>query len=179
MDNKENISVDVYSKMQTGDPIAVYKKTILGKVEVSVINPFSGTPENVMLHGEPRKNHPDSFVEVWSQMEEVFFERQNAPLFKDGLLTKLKEPKKPEVKGEPTEVDYSKFDDEAIEALVTAPFMKFKKELNEIDSDVVLYQILEVAEELERPEKTMQHIRQRLAEVQTVVDVEDSVVKEL
>ena len=164
--NDKVISPDVFAKMQTGDPVAVYKKTILGKVEVSVINPFSGVPQNMMLYGEPNKNHPNCFVEVWSQMEEVYFERQNEVFFKKGTLIKLKEPKKPKRKGVGKEKDYDKITDEYLKELITAPFMKFKKELNAIDSDAVMYRILSLAEEMERPEKTMQHIRQRLTEVQ-------------
>jgi len=162
----EQISPDVFSKMQTGDPTAVYGKTILGKVEVSVINPFDGTPENVLLHGNPKKNDSNCFVEVWSQMEEVYFERQNAPLFKGGYLIKVKEGKKPPVKDKDKEVSYEGITDEYIEELITAPFMKFKSELNAIDSEAVVYRILSMAEEMERPEKTMQHIRQRLTEIQ-------------
>ena len=162
----EQISPDVYAKMQTGDPTAVYGKTILGKVEVSVINPFNGTPQNVMLEGDPKKNNPKCFVEVWSQMEEVYFERQNAPLFKEGYIIKMKDAKKPEVKQDAKETTYEDITDEYIEELITAPFMKFKSELNAIDSEAVVYRILSMAEEMERPEKTMQHIRQRLTEIQ-------------
>ena len=162
----EKVTPDVFAKMQTGDPIAVYGKTILGKVEVSVINPFDGTPQNVMLEGDPKKNNPKCFVEVWSQMEEVYFERQNAPLFKEGYIIKVKEGKKPEVKDKDKEVSYDNITDEYIKDLITAPYMKFKSELNAIDSEAVVYRVLSMAEEMERPEKTMQHIRQRLTEIQ-------------
>lgn len=165
----ENVqSPDVYAKMQTGDPVAVYTKTILGKVEVTVINPFSGSPENVLLEGDPKKKGSKCFYEVWSPMEEVFFERQNAPLFKEGYIKKLKDNKKPKPVKEKEVKDYSKLSDEDIELMVTSPFMKFKKELNEINSEAVLYRILAKAEEIERPEKTLEHIKQRLTEIQTV-----------
>jgi hypothetical protein len=159
------ISPDAFSKMQTGDPVAIYKKEILGKVEVSVINPFNGTPEPLILEGDPQKNDPRCFVEVWSQMAEVFFERQNKPLFKQGYIVKMKDTVKPEEK-EDLAKSYEHFTREHIEELVTAPYMKFRKELNEIDSEPILFRVLTVAEELERPEKTMINIRQRLTEVQ-------------
>lgn len=164
---EQEISADVYSKMQVGTPIAVYKKMTLGKVEVSVINPFSGNPQNVLLVGNPNKNHPKCFIEVWSQKEEVYFDRQNANLFKGGYLEKLAEPVKPK-RRDLKEKDYSKISREYIEELVTAPFMKFKKELNEIDAAAVLYRVKDIAEELERPEKTMNHIRARIVEVQSL-----------
>lgn len=166
MTEKQNeLTPDVFSKMQTGDPIAVYKKAVLGKVWVSVINPFSGEPVEVELFGHPKKNNSKSFVEVWSQKEQVYFERENSPLFKQGYIVKLDEPQKPEADAE-EEKDYSEYTRERIEELVTAPFMKFKHELNEIESEPILYRVETIATELERPEKTMQHIRQRIAEVQ-------------
>jgi len=162
---ENKVSPDAFSKMQTGDPVAVYKKAILGKVEVSVVNPFNGVPEPIILVGNPTTNDSRCFVEVWSQMEEVYFERQNKPLFKEGYVIKLKENVKPKEKGE-QEKSYEEFTRERIEELVTAPYMKFKKDLNEIESEPVLYRVLTVAEELERPEKTMVNIRQRLTEIQ-------------
>jgi hypothetical protein len=98
-------------------------------------------------------------------MEEVFFERQNKPLFREGYIVKMKETVKPKEK-EDSVKSYEHFTREYIEELVTAPYMKFRKELNEIDSEPVLYRVLTIAEELERPEKTMINIRQRLTEVQ-------------
>lgn len=163
------ISPEVFAKMQTGNPVAVYKKTILGKVEVSVLDPFSkGAPRNIMLYGDPNKNHQNCFVEVWSQMEEVYFERQNSNFFKSGTIIKLKDNKKPKRIKQDEEKSYENITDSDIEELVTAPFMKFKNELDKIDSEAVVYRILSKAEEMERPEKTMQRIRQRLAEIQNV-----------
>jgi len=162
---EKTVSPDAFAKMQIGEPTAIFKKNILGKVEVSVVNPFNGIPEPVILYGNPAKNSEGCFVEVWSQMEEAYFERQNKSLFKKGYLVKLAEKEKPQPKGE-VEKSYEKYTKEVIEELVTAPYMKFKKELNEIDSEPILYRVLSIAEELERPEKTMVHIRQRLAEVQ-------------
>jgi len=162
---ENTVSPDAFAKMQTGNPVAIYKKAILGKVEVSVVNPFNGIPESVILQGNPVKNSEGCFVEVWSQMEEVYFERQNKSLFKQGYLVKLETKEKPQPKGEEVK-SYEEYSREVIEEIVTAPYMKFKKDLNEIDSEPVLYRVLSIAEELERPEKTMVHIRQRLAEVQ-------------
>ena len=163
--SENTVSPDAFAKMQIGKPIAVFKKAILGKVEVSVVNPFNGIPEPVILYGNPSKNSEGCFVEVWSQMEEAYFERQNKSLFKQGYLVKLEEKEKPLEKGG-VKKSYEGFTKEIIEKLVTAPYMKFKKDLNEIDSVPILYRVLEVAEELERPEKTMNNIRQRLTEVQ-------------
>ena len=164
--DKSAISHDVYSKMQVGEPVAVFKKTILGKVQVSVINPFNDEPEYVTMYGDPKKNHPECFVEVWSQMEQVYFERQNSPLFKRGYVVKLDTPVKPKRKDTEKATDYSKLKEADIKELVTAPFMKFKKELNAVDAIGVLYRILAIAEEIERPPKTMEHIQQRITELQ-------------
>jgi hypothetical protein len=164
-ENKSAVSHDVYSKMQVGEPVAIFKKTILAKVQVSVINPFNEAPEYIMLYGDPKKNHPDCFVEVWSQMEEVYFERINDSLFKKGYITKLETNVKPKRK-DTQEQDYSKLTEADIRELVTAPFMKFKKELNAIDVVGVLYRIQAIAEEMERPAKTMENIQQRITELQ-------------
>ena len=164
--SKKEVSHSVYSKMQVGEPVAIYKKTVLAKVEVSVINAFNDNrPENITLYGDPKKNHPDCFVEVWSQMEQVYFERQNAPFFKRGYLVKLDELVKPK-RTDPQGKDYSKLTDADIKKMVTSPFMKFKKDLNAIDEVGVLYRVQSIAEEMERPYKTMEHIDQRITELQ-------------
>ena len=117
---ENNVSVDAFSKMQTGDPVAIYKKAILGKVEVSVVNPFNGVPENLILVGNPTKNNVNCFVEVWSQMEEVYFDRQNKPLFKAGYIVKLKDKVKPKEKGK-IEKSYEEYTREKIEELENNP----------------------------------------------------------
>ena len=54
MDSSRDMSADVFSAMQTDKPHAVYKKTILGKVFVTVLNPFDESPEGILLQGNPR-----------------------------------------------------------------------------------------------------------------------------
>lgn len=156
------LTQDVYSKMQTESPDAVYKKAILGGVWVKVINPFSGEPEDVLLKGKPKKNEEDCFVQLWSDKEVVFFERANKELIEKGYIIEWDKPVEPEEK----EKDYSEYTEERLVELVNAPFLKFKHELNEIDSEAVMYRLLETAQEEERPVKTIEHIEQRITELQ-------------
>ena len=87
---------DVYTKMQAGTPYASYKKTSLGKVFVSALDPFSGNPVGIILEGE--KGDEKEYVDVWSEGEDVFFKKTNklqwvpteyAPMIK--LLEEIKE----------------------------------------------------------------------------------------
>ena len=50
---------DIYSAMQEDEPLARYKKTILGKVHVIALNPFTEESEGVILQGVP--NDPAYF----------------------------------------------------------------------------------------------------------------------
>jgi len=79
---------DAYSAMQEGEPIKRYIKTILGKVHVVVLNPFSEEPEGVILEGRPGNmdDLPNMVVDLWTNKQVVFFEKMNKKHLDAGRL---------------------------------------------------------------------------------------------
>jgi len=160
---KEGLTHEVYSAMQVGKPFCTYIKTILGKVAVTVLNPFSGVPEGVILEGNP--NDLDAFetitVQVWSLQEDEFFKRTNASHFKSGNVRVLKEVEVP-VK----ERSVNDITDEEIVTVLNKPFLALKNKLNAFTSVAPVYRVLKRAEDMEKSEKILNSIRARLAELE-------------
>lgn len=160
----DNVSYDVYSAMQTGTPYKKYKKTILGKVYLEVLNPFSGKPEGLILHGNPAKNQEGCFVEVWTQKEDVFLKRRNPQHFKEGTLQEWTQ--KPKEKKEKL---YSEYSDDDIKKIVNSRFLALQSTLNKATSEAFVLRILNMARELEKSEKIVRAIEARLSEIQIPV----------
>lgn len=157
-------NTDVYAAMQTGKPYKTYKKVILGKVFLRVLDPFNDDAIGVHLVGNPNKNEEGCFFHVWNEKQDVFLQRMNKPHFKSGTLIEVKG-------GQPKEEDadkkgYKDYTDEDIVEIAKSKFFALKSLLKDSDSEAFIYRILTTAEELERPEKTLDEIRKRLSEVQ-------------
>ena len=157
----QELTHDVYSAMQTGEPYKVYKKTILGKVFLKVLNPFDGSVEGIILHGNPAKNQEGCFIEVWSEKEDVFLKRMNREHFKQGTVQAWK--RQPNIKKEKL---YSEYTDDDVKEIVMAKFMKLRSVLNKTESEAFVLRILDMAREMERSEKIIQEITARLSEIQ-------------
>lgn len=161
MEHSDELTQNIYSAMQTNRPYAIYKKTILGKVYLTVLNPFSGHPEGMILHGNPAKNQEGCFIEVWSEKEDVFLKKLNKTHFKEGTLQVWK-PKK--TKEEKLLSDWT---DEEVKELINSPFLKLQSVLNKTTSESFVLRILNTAHELEKSEKILNAIRARLSEIQS------------
>jgi len=153
---------DVFAKMQTGIPQKLYKKQCLARLEVGIINPFSNKAERIILDGDPSQNHEGCFVRVWDDMQQVYFERENKNLIKKGFIIEWDGPT--DLDSE-SETDYSKLSTIDIVKLVNAKFLTLKTILNKINSPDVVQRFLVIAESENRPEKTLDHIKQRLVEL--------------
>ena len=151
------ISVDVYSAMQTGKPYKSYRKTILGKVSVEVWNEFDNKPEWVLLYGRPET----AIVDVWTEKGEVYFKNKNKVLMDAGLVLEVNRADLPPV---PEPKVYA--DTDLLE-LFKNKFFKFRSILNNIDSEALLLRILRLAEEHNYSAATTKAIEARLSEVQT------------
>lgn len=164
----EFLSSSVYSDMQTGQPLKVYKKTILARVFVQVLNPFSGMPEGIILSGNHLKNDEGCFVLVWSDKEDTFFKKANKNQFKGGYITQIavEDYLKATGQEEKIQIDYNKLSDKQLKELVTSPFLKFKRELEKFTTETPLLRMLDIAESLKKSEKILNPIRERLNKVQ-------------
>lgn len=152
---------DIYAAMQEGQPIARYKKAILGKVHVVALNPFTGEPEGIVLEGNPNKvdEFDTQIIELWDFKALQFFERMNKRHINAGRLIKVKEVPKPA----PSPNIIS---DEEIDKLLNSKFLALKNRLVKFTDTAPVFRILNRARELDKSEKIIKHIEETLSTLQ-------------
>lgn len=148
-------NVDTFSAMQEGEPLARFRKTILGKVHVLALDPFLGEPTELLLEGDPNKGQPESFIELWSQKELSFFQRVNRKHFEAGRLVEMG--KVPEAPVSPNQIT-----DEEIDEILGKPFLALDKKLEKFTSTAPISRFLDRARELEKSEKVIKRITEAL-----------------
>jgi hypothetical protein len=152
----------VFSAMQEQKPLKRYIKTVLGKVYVTVLNPFSGEPEGVILEGDPRKQGDleKIVVNVWDTKQDVFFRRMNRNHFDSGNIREysLEEVEPP--------VSANEITDEEILDVLNKPFLALKNKLVKFTAVAPVFRLLSKAEELEKSEKILGAIRERMSELE-------------
>lgn len=153
----------VYDAMQGGEPFKRYEKTILGKIHLTILSPFSGEVENVILQGNPRNpaQREESILNVWTQREDQFLRRMNREHFNRGNLKELTEENVPE-----EYVSVNQISDEEIEDVLNKPFLALKNKLNSFTSVAPCYRFLRAAEDMEKSEKILDSIRARITEIE-------------
>jgi len=159
-----NKNTDIYSAMQTEAPYKTYKKVILGKVFLRALDPFSDEPVGIHLEGNPKSNDAGCFFYVWNEKQDVFLKRMNALHFEKGNMIVWETQDVPE--DAPEVKQYSDYTEADIEEIAKYKFFKLQSTLKEANSEAFIFRILSKAEELERPEKTLDEIRLRLSEIQ-------------
>lgn len=161
MDREINNSI--FTAMQVGEPYKTYKKTILGKVAVSIFNQFSQKPETVFLSGDPRKNDEDCFVDVWSEMEDVFFKKMNKAHISSGRVIQTNRPKA----AMPTEEELlNTMSDEKLNEVINYQWYKFKSILNNITSADTVHRLLLAAKDADKSDKFIKAIEARISELE-------------
>lgn len=148
---------DVFSAMQAGvEPLARYRKTIVGKVHVVALNPFSEQPEGVLLEGDGI----GSYIELWDAKQLVFFQRMNKSHLDAGRIVKME--KLPET---PVPSPNQLTEDE-IDKLLDGKFPTLKARLAKFTDTAPALRILNRARELEKSEKIIKHLEERIAELE-------------
>jgi hypothetical protein len=162
----DSMNAATYAAMQTGFPYKMYKKTILGKVAITVLNPFSGQPEGVILQGDPAspQDQEKITVNVWNAKEDVFFKRLNKTHFDAGNLTEVSVPRPEQIVEAPRSVN--DITDEEIFELLSKPFLALKNKLNKFTTSAPVSRILREAEALEKSEKILNVLRARISELE-------------
>jgi len=157
---KAGLDPQVYSAMQNDEPKRRYIKTILGKLYVTVLNPFTGEPEGLIVKGNPKTEKNKCVINVWSDVEDVFLRRMNQRHFEQGNLI--------EFRGEIETVERFKaeFTDEELNTILNSPFLKLKSELGKMEVVPPVFRLLEMANEQEKSEKLISMIEARLSELQ-------------
>lgn len=166
----------VYSAMSGGKPYKTYKKVILGRVYVTVLNVSTGVPapEGIILTGDPRKNEPSALYDVFSEQEDYFFRKMNQRHFTEGTI--IEHQRSPEEARERTIEEYN---DEELRKLISKPFLALQATLNKVSSVATVYRILGIAEEMDKSDKTIKAIKSRLSELQESPVMPDVVEQEL
>jgi len=153
---------EVFSAMQEGTPLKRYIKTILGKVYVTVLNPFSGEPEGVILQGDPRKASEleKIVVNIWDIKQDLFFRRMNRNHFESGNIREygLESVEPP--------VSVNEITDEEVLDVLNKPFLALKNKLEKFTAVAPVFRLLSKAEELEKSEKILSAIRARMSELE-------------
>jgi len=152
-----------YAKMQTGEPYATYKKTQPGILVVRVLNPFSQREEELLLKGIPDKGDLTCYVPLWSDKEARFFEFSNQKALEDGDLIPAQWPKLSEIRK-----TYNNMTDEELTELVgpNTKFIKLQAVVSKMTTEAAVSRALRMAEQMDRPEKTVQFLRERLSQIQ-------------
>lgn len=159
MDNKDTSIFR--TGMAGGQPFKSYIKTILGKVYVTVWNPFENVPEGIILQGDPRKQDESCIIDVFTEQEDYFFRSKNKLHLQTGDV--IVYVRKEEVKERTPE----EFSDEELKDILSKPFFSIQKLVNDTNSVALLFRIKNLAQEMEKSEKVIQTIEARLAEVQS------------
>jgi hypothetical protein len=158
------IDQQTFDNMQTDTPYKSYIKTIFGNVFVMIINSFSGEPEGIILHGNPRKFEKDSYVNVWNSIEDTYFRRANRRHLSNGTMREFV---LPENHTEPVPEPYANASDEELKGIINGRYYSLTSALNKTTSEAVIGRFLILAQELEKSEKIVRVIKQRLSEVQS------------
>lgn len=162
----QEVDAKVFSAMQTGLPYKSYKKTIMAKVSVTVLNPFSNEVSVILLEGD--NNDPESILDVWSEKEDAFFKRMNRRALETGRIISYKRPAFVE-----EEQKIEQMSDDDIAALIKKPFMVMQSVLSKTDSEAFVYRILQAARVAEKSEKYVAAIETRLGEIQSGISEEE------
>jgi len=152
----------VVKLMQEDNPVAVYKKDIVGQVSVKYFDSLEGTFKERMLVGLPNDNkNENNFIELWSEAELIYFKRENKFHLENGYLVEFDVPRDRGIEQTVNNLSATELRD-----LVNAPFLKLKKTVEQMTSEAAVMRTLAMADEEERPAKTMEFLKERLSKIQ-------------
>lgn len=160
---QKDLNPQVFVDMQEGKPYKTYAKTILGKVYVEILDPFTQQPYGMLLVGNPRKKEHSCYIDVWSSMEDAFFRRRNRKHLETGVLIQF------ERDAEATDIRPEFMADASDEKLVEVLAMKYMalvSTLNKITSETTVQRLIDLAKENEKSIKIINTLEARLSELQ-------------
>lgn len=163
---ENELSTKDFGIVEDVKPFASYIKTILGQVYVTVLSPYSGKPEGVILSGNPRnqKEIDGCIVDVWNQKEDMYFQKVNATHLTMGYLVKYT---RPLTKAPPTEEEIvNNMSDDEMKAILKEKFFVLQNKVNKMTSVAPVYRLLEIAKEMEKSNKIIAYLEGKLAELQ-------------
>ncbi len=155
---------EVFSAMAEGKPLLTYIKTIVGKVHLTVLDPYSGKPVPVVLQGSPAANNPKAVVQVWSSKDNNFFKQMNSEHLAAGILKPLSQVE--EVARTEEVPSPNTISDDEITDILNKPFLALKNKLNSFTAPAPVYRFERMAENMEKSEKILEAIRARASELE-------------
>ena len=156
------MDTSTYGLMQTDDPFKSYTKTILGKVFVNVLNPFTDKVEGIILEGNPKEHSRKAIVDIWTEKGDSFFRNANQVHFEEGTIISYT---KEDV--EPTEEELlNSLSDEEIEVLLKSKFFTLSNAVNKMTAVAPIYRTLQMAKKRYKSEKIIKFLEGRLSEIQ-------------
>jgi uncharacterized FlaG/YvyC family protein len=169
--------LSILEKMQSDKPVAAYVKTTIGRVGVILLNPLNNRREERILQGDPRDsktNRDDMTVKLYDERSHVFFKNMNKKLVESGVLAIDNNV------GLPVIDLKNAITDEEIDEILEQPYFTLMNRLREFTSSFPIERVLRRALELNKTIKTLERIKERLAELQReegLIDFEDKVDK--
>jgi len=151
----------LYSAMQEGTPLKSYIKTILGKVYIEVLDPFSDQPMGKILEGDPKKFEKGTIYDVWTTRQEVFLRNRNESQFSNGILVEYVR------SNAPREKTIEESTDSELSEIINSKYLGLQAKLNKIVSIPVLFRMVSLAHELDKSDKIIGAIEARLSELQS------------
>ena len=155
------INTELITAMNSGKPVKSYIKTILGKVFVTVWDPFTNTPTGLILTGDPKKKEATAIIDMFTEIQDSFFRQMNRRQLETGVV--IPHTRVDEIKERTIEESTN----EELQVLINQKFLAFQATLNKTNSEPVLFRMLELAKDMEKSDKIIRAIEARLSEVQT------------
>jgi len=152
---------DVVSKARaTGKPVAQYIKAIVGRVGLSIIDPFTKMPTDIILSGTPGEvDDEDIVIVLWTEMENEYFRRVNKVLLQKGIIA-------PYTKELVEEISVNEVEEDVLREALSKPYFATKALLDKFTSPVPVMRMLRIAEEMNKSVGTISAIKERLSELQ-------------
>src|ERR1035437_8146247 len=122
------------------------------------MNTFSSKPEGMLLEGE--KGTETEKIDVWSEMEDVYFRRANKKALDTGTVIQF------ERSPEPGTRRMEQYSDGELREVINYRYPAFQKALSEVTSEATAYRVLELAQEMEKSKRIEAAIKAKLAELQ-------------
>ncbi len=148
--------------MTAGDPILRYALVPKHGITGWRLNPDDGKKLEFELvpHQEPPFDYERDVIELYSDKEVKFFRQANRYLFSQGFLTEYLG------EAEPVDVTNMLTDAEVLEIASTRNVNQLNSRIKDLTSLVSVQRILNAAQEIGRPAKTLELIRKRLEDLQ-------------
>jgi len=167
--SENEIQLKMFAAMQLEKPFKTYRKTVLGRVSVNYIEPFSGKPSGIILMGNP-KTDETARIDTWTEVDDSFFRKMNKRHFEVGNLLEMERIE--EVK----ERTIESFNDEELTKIINSKYFSLQAILDSTTSVAVLFRMVELAKELEKSDKIMKALESRISELQATPVVDSTII---